>query len=180
MEEWFTLIIMGLALGLDAFSLSVGLGMMRIDYRQVFNVGVAVGLFHVIMPLIGLVLGQVLSQYIGVFAYIISGLVLLLIGIQMIASSFSNSDVQVLKPFGWGLMLFAFSVSIDSFSVGLSLGMLGAETVVTVASFGLISMFLTWFGLGFGRYVGHWFGSHSEMLGGGVLIAFGLKILFTL
>lgn len=68
-------------------------------------------------------------------------------------------------------------MSLDSFSVGLSLGIFGARTFLTIIVFGVVSMLLTWLGLLLGRRVQGWLGSYSEALGGSILLAFGIKLL---
>ena len=57
---------------------------------------------------------------------VIGGALLLLIGIQMIYSSFRSEEEAMIKPVGFGLIVFSLSVSLDSFSAGLSFGMIGA------------------------------------------------------
>ncbi|WP_051314976.1 manganese efflux pump MntP family protein [Alteribacter aurantiacus] len=169
---------MAFALSMDAFSISVGMGMLGLRLRQIGFIGSTVGLFHVAMPLFGMVLGKLVSQYVGVFAYLIGAIVLIILGLQMIYSSFSKDTKSFLQPVGWGLILFAIGVSIDSFSVGLSLGMLGAKTMVTLVCFGVMSAVLTWGGLLLGKKIQGLVGGYSEMLGGLILVGFGIKIMF--
>ncbi|MBM7095576.1 MULTISPECIES: manganese efflux pump MntP family protein [Alteribacter] len=169
---------MAFALSMDAFSISVGMGMIGLRLRQIGMIGTTVGLFHVAMPLLGMILGKIVSQYVGVFAYLLGAIVLIILGLQMIFSSFSKDTKSFLQPVGLGLILFAVGVSIDSFSVGLSLGMLGAKTLLTLVSFGIMSAFLTCAGLLLGRKVEGLLGGYSEMLGGLILVGFGVKILF--
>ncbi|WP_049786720.1 manganese efflux pump MntP family protein [Evansella cellulosilytica] len=168
---------MAFALSMDAFSLSIGMGLAKLRYRHIATIGMTVGGLHVLMPLIGIFLGKLLSQYIGLFAFVIGGGVLVFIGLQMIVSTFQDNSGPVLSPTGWGLLLFSISVSLDSFSAGLSLGMLGAKTWVTIVSFGWMSAVLTWLGLIIGRKMGNFIGGYSEWLGGAILIAFGVKII---
>lgn len=175
--EFITIGIMALALSLDAFSLSLGLGMAGLRYRRIFIIGSLIGLFHMLMPLAGIIIGQALSHYLGPLAYFIGGSGLIFLGIQMVVSSFKYGSDTFLAPRGIGLFVFAISVSIDSFSAGLSLGMVGAKTWLTVISFGVISALLTWIGLIVGRKAGRWVGSHSEGIGGLILIIFGLKMI---
>ncbi|MBU9710355.1 manganese efflux pump MntP family protein [Bacillus tamaricis] len=170
---------MAFALSMDAFSISIGMGLMGLRYKHIAKIGLMVGWFHVMMPLIGLVLGKLLSQHIGFLAFILGGGMLIIIGIQMIAATFQHERDTILSPTGWGLVLFAVSVSIDSFSAGLSLGMLGAKTWVTLVSFGIMSTVLTWIGLIVGRKMGNFFYGYSEWLGGAILIAFGVKIILS-
>lgn len=178
MSELFTLFIMANALGMDAFSVALGMGMLGLRLRQIFHIGVTIGLFHIIMPLLGMVTGKLLSNYFGMIATYIGGGLLLLIGIQMVVASFtSDDDGRVMQPMGFGLILFALSVSLDSFSAGLSFGILGAKTALTVLMIGLMSMVLAWIGLLIGSRFQKYIGSYGELLGGFILIGFGIKLI---
>jgi putative Mn2+ efflux pump MntP len=84
----------------------------------------------------------------------------------------------MMRPVGGGLILFAISVSLDSFSAGLSFGMLGAKTALTVLMIGLVSMVLSWLGLVMGSRFKQYIGSYGELLGGFILIGFGIKLIF--
>ncbi|MCM3714268.1 manganese efflux pump MntP [Halalkalibacter oceani] len=176
MSEWVALFIMASALGMDAFSVSLGLGMLGLRLRQVFQIGFTIGIFHMIMPLLGVAAGKVLSSYFSMLATFIGGALLFLIGLQMVASAFKANEESTLKPYGAGMFLFALSVSLDSFSAGLGLGMLGAKTLLTVAMFGAASMLLAWTGLMMGRRFQHYIGAYGELLGGCILIGFGIKL----
>lgn len=176
--ELMTLFLMAIALGMDAFSVGLGMGMIKLRVRQIFYIGVTIGVFHVVMPLIGMMIGKVLSEQFGSIATLIGGLLLIMLGVQMMLSSFKKEDGPLITPVGMGLIVFALSVSLDSFSVGLSLGIYGARTLLTILMFGAVSMLLTWMGLFFGRKLQGWLGSYSEALGGSILLGFGLKLLF--
>ncbi|MFC7371544.1 manganese efflux pump MntP family protein [Fictibacillus iocasae] len=173
-----TLWLMSFALGMDAFSIGLGMGMLKLRKKQILKIGVTIGLFHMIMPLLGMTLGKQISVHFGGIATMIGGILLLLMGLQMIRASFSKEDQPFLTPVGFGLLLFALSVSLDSFSVGLSLGIYGAKTAAVIMMFGFMSMILTWSGLFMGSKVQKWLGSYSEALGGCILMAFGVKLLF--
>lgn len=175
--ELLTLFVMAAALGMDAFSVGLGMGMYELRLRKIFQIGITIGIFHVWMPLVGLLAGKFLSEKFGSFATLIGGFLLLLLGIQMIWSSFKNETEKVITPVGWGMLVFALSVSLDSFSVGLSLGIFGAKTVMVLLCFGLAATVQTWAGLLLGRKVQGWIGSYSEALGGAILLGFGLKLL---
>lgn len=176
--EIVTLVVMALALGMDAFSVGLGMGMYNLRLRQIFKIGITIGLFHVWMPLVGMLAGKFLSEKFGAFATIMGGLLLVILGIQMIWASLKKGEEKVITPIGFGLILFALSVSLDSFSVGLTLGIYGAKTVMVILCFGIVATVQTWAGLLLGRKVQGWLGPYSEALGGGILLAFGLKLLF--
>lgn len=176
--ELMTLIIMAFALGLDAFSISLGMGMVSMRLRQMFYIGIVIGIFHVIMPLLGMAIGRFLSERFGSISTIAGGLLLVGLGFHIIYSSLFGEEDSKIAPAGFGLILFSLSVSLDSFSVGLSLGIYGARTVATVVIFGVVSMLLTWAGLLLGNHVKTWLGTYGEVLGGSILVGFGLKLLF--
>jgi putative Mn2+ efflux pump MntP len=178
--EIVTLVIMAFALGMDAFSVGLGMGMYNLRLRQIFKIGITIGLFHVWMPLVGVVAGRFLSEKFGAFATLVGGLLLIVLGLNMIWSTFRKGDEKIISPVGFGLLLFALSVSLDSLSVGLTLGIYGAKTVVVILCFGIVATLQTWAGLLLGRKVQGWIGTYSEVLGGAILFAFGLKLLFLL
>lgn len=175
--ELLTLILMAFALGMDAFSVGLGMGMFNLRLRQIFKIGITIGIFHVWMPLLGMIAGKFLSNQFGTIATYIGGGLLLVLGMQMIWSSFKKEEGPVITPVGFGLMVFAFSVSLDSFSVGLTLGIYQAKTVLVLLCFGIAATILTWCGLLVGKKVQNFIGPYSEALGGSILLAFGLKLL---
>ncbi|WP_353854329.1 manganese efflux pump MntP family protein [Bacillus sp. Bos-x628] len=178
--ELLTLSIMAFALGMDAFSVGLGMGMIQLRARQIIYIGLVIGVFHMFMPLFGMLTGQLLSGWLGFLATYIGGSLLLVLGLQMIIASISHQDEPFIVPVGAGLVLFATSVSLDSFSVGLSLGIYGSRVWMTILLFGFFSMMLTWIGLLLGKQVRSWVGSYSGTLGGIILITFGVKLLFPL
>ncbi|HLS09942.1 manganese efflux pump MntP family protein [Lentibacillus sp.] len=176
--EIVSLVFMAIALGMDAFSVSLGLGMQKIRLKRIAFVGAVVGLFHMIMPFIGILLGQAISAQIGQYAILTGGLLLVGIGAQMIFSAFNHELKRLAQPIGVGLIFFALSVSLDSFSVGLSLGLSQVKTAIALILFGAASMMLTWTGMILARKMHGLLGVYSEILGGSILCGFGLNILF--
>ena len=49
--ELLTLSIMAFALGMDAFSVGLGMGMIQLRFRQILYIGLVIGIFHMFMPL---------------------------------------------------------------------------------------------------------------------------------
>ncbi len=176
--EIVSLIFMAAALGMDAFSVSLGIGMQRLRLKRIALIGLIIGLFHIGMPFIGILLGKAISVQIGHYTTLAGGLLMVGIGAQMFFSAFNHEIKKIVQPVGIGLLFLAFTVSIDSFSVGLSLGISGVKTAITLLMFGAVSMMLTWCGMLLGRKVRGLVGAYSEFLGGSILCAFGLKILF--
>lgn len=177
-EQLTPLLMMAFALGLDAFSVSLGMGLVSLRLQQIFRIGVTIGIFHVVMPLFGMILGRFLSQQFGHIATVAGAVLLTGVGFYIIYSSILEGEETRPAPVGISLFLFAFSVSVDSFSVGLSLGIYGAQMIVTILLFGLVSMILAWSGLFIGRHTKRMLGTYGEVLGGIILVGFGLSLLF--
>ncbi|WP_164217635.1 manganese efflux pump MntP family protein [Virgibacillus sp. YIM 98842] len=176
--EVVSYIFLALALGMDAFSVSLGLGMQRLRLKRVALIGFVIGIFHIIMPFMGIMLGKVISTQINELTVLAGGLLLVGIGAQMLFSAFNHEAKKIIQPIGTGLLLLAFGVSIDSFPVGLSLGLSGVKTVMALLLIGAASMLLSWTGMIAGRKMYGFLGAYSEMLGGSILIGFGLHLIF--
>jgi|SRR5699024_5301012 len=176
--ELVSISFMAFALGMDAFSVSLGLGMQQLRLKRIAFMGIIIGLSHMIMPFIGMLLGFFISGKIGQYTILIGGLLLTAIGAHMIFSAFHEKPLRFVQTTGIGLIIFSLSVSLDSFSVGLSLGMSGVQVIVAILMFGLSSMVLTWSGLLLGRKMHGLLGVYSEIIGGTILLIFGLRVLF--
>lgn len=74
--------------------------------------------------------------------------------------------------------MLSLSVSIDSFSVGITLGMFSANMWVTVLLIGLLGGLMSVLGLLLGRKVSGNLGEYGEAIGGGVLFVFGILFIF--
>ena len=176
-EQLIPLIIMAFALGMDAFSVSLGMGMMPLKLRQILYIGMTIGIFHIIMPFIGMVLGRFYQRNMEISHF--AGAILLIgLGFYIVYSTILQNEETRTAPIGISLFVFAFGVSIDSFSVGLSLGIYGAQTIITILLFGFVSMLLAWIGLLIGRHAKDMLGTYGEIVGGIILVGFGLYILF--
>lgn len=178
--ELFTLLFMAFALGMDAFSIGLGMGAFKLRLRQVAIIGTTVGLFHVWMPLLGILSGRLLSAQFGTFASYVGAALLMFLGIQMVITGIRGDEESIIAPVGTGLIIFATSVSLDGFSVGLSLGILGSKTLITILCFGFAAFVLTTMGLLLGRKVHTLLGKYSQIFGGAIMLVFGLKIILQL
>ncbi|GAB7387882.1 manganese efflux pump MntP family protein [Bacillaceae bacterium] len=178
--QWLTLFMIATALGMDAFSLGIGIGMAGIRLRHVVKISMTIGLFHILMPLIGIFVGMYLTSFIGDIATYVGGLILILLGSHMLWDSLVGEEATAARAgraTGWGLLLFAFSVSLDALSVGFSFGLIDTDIVLAVSMFGVMGTVMAGSGLILGRRMGDWVGDYGEALGGLILLAFGIKFL---
>lgn len=176
--QFLTLLMIAFALGMDAFSLGIGVGMVGIRLREIVKVSITIGLFHLVMPIFGFAVGAYLSDLIGDIAVTIGGGVLMLLGAHMLWNGFGKGEQKsVLRTTGFGLLLFAFSVSLDALTVGVSFGLMEVNRMLAISLFGLMGTAMSYCGLLLGRSVGEWLGEYSEIIGGLILFSFGLKFV---
>lgn len=176
--QLLTITIMAVALGMDAFSLGIGIGMKGVRLLDIVKISLVIGVFHIVMPLMGMFAGHYVSSLLGGVATIFGGALLVMLGAHMIYSSIKGDAVPSFDHRTlWGLLVFALSVSIDSFSVGVSMGMFSGDLLLTVLLFGVFGLFMSMVGLLLGRNVSNWIGEYGETIGGVILLVFGIKFL---
>jgi len=171
--ELLLVFVVAVSLSMDAFSLSLAYGTLGIPKKQIFLLSFIVGLFHFFMPIIGMFIGTNILNIIKINPDIIVFMVLLVIGIQMIFESFNKKEeLKVMKTIE--LFLFAFAVSIDSFSVGLTLTNINENYILSAFIFSICSMFFTLFGLLLGNKIEKLVGKIATIFGGAVLVIIGV------
>ncbi|UHA75649.1 manganese efflux pump MntP [Paenibacillus sp. 481] len=177
--QWTTIIIMAVALGFDAFSLCLGIGMRGVRHIYALRVSFVIGMFHILMPLIGILTGVYMTAVLGNMTTFAAGGLLIMLGIHMLYSSLkgSSSDWIDISTLG-GMFLFAASVSVDAFSVGVSLGLYRSDLWLTICAFGLFGGLMSVLGLMLGNRIGQRLGEYGEAAGGAILLAFGVLFLF--
>ena len=184
------LLILGLALGTDAFSVSVAVGTKRLKWPVVAKLTLLVGSLHILMPLLGIKLGQLLHHLFGHYYFkstidkISEGIgagVLMILGMVMIHDNLVNNEQpnDGFDLYGVSLFIVAVSVSIDALSVGFSLSMLQAKLVGSCLVLGLIAGAMVLAGLLVGQKMTKLV-DKAELLGGLALILLGLKFFLGL
>jgi len=175
--SWFDLFVLALALGTDAFSLGVGIGLQGIGWPAIYRASAIIGLFHILMPLAGLLLGQVFGQAAGAVGTTLGALLLMGLGLKMAWEGRREEKRRVSPVAGWNVVVLAFSVSVDALLVGFSLGTFGASLPVAVAMFGIGGGAMAAAGLVSGKRAGSYLAGYAEIIGGLVLFFLGVKFL---
>lgn len=173
------LLLMAVALGTDAMSLSIGIGMRGVSWREVARVSLVIGIFHVLMPLAGAAGGFYFGLFAGEIAHWIGAGIVAFIGVRMIWGCLGNKQTMSSNwtLSGVPLLMLALSVSLDALSVGFSLGAFGYNIFITSLVFGVFGAGMTALGLLFGSRLGKLIGDRGELLGGAVLIILALHML---
>lgn len=162
---------------MDAFSLALIYGTQGITKKHKILLSLIVGIYHFIMPLIGVAIGTVITKKILVNPNIIVGIILSLIAIEMIISSFKEEDKKFLLTIP-GYLLFGLSVSIDSLTTGIGLSLITQKYIFSSFIFAITSLSFTFFGLNIGDRLNKKYGRISTILGGIVLFILGILYIF--
>lgn len=168
--QFITIILIAISLSMDAFSLALVYGSNDIMEDKIYKLSVVVGMFHFFLPLMGHFLGNGILILLKLSSSILMFIILVSIGIEMVLSSFK--DDKKLKYDG--VLLFALAVSMDSFSIGLSLVNLVENIFFASLVFSIVSALFTYFGLKLGRYISNKIGGYATIIGGIVLILIAL------
>lgn len=168
---FFIVIIIAISLSMDAFSLSLAYGTRNI--KNINIITITVGLYHFFMPLLGMNVSKKIIDLLPIKPTTLVFIVLFLIGIEMIIETFKE-EKEVKKMNIIEIVIFGLAVSIDSFSVGLSLKTIYKYPIVSSITFSISSMIFTFLGLKLGKYINKKIGSISTILGGITLIIIGV------
>ncbi|WP_093338021.1 manganese efflux pump MntP family protein [Salibacterium halotolerans] len=178
MEGWLVLCGMAAALSMDAFSMSLAAAMNQAERIPRLKTAAVVGFFHMIMPSFGLFGGRWIEESFEQAALMVGGVLLIFTGMQMIWSALSSEETTAaVMPRGKGVFLFAVLVSLDSFSIGISLGILQTPWVEVLLLFGAFSAAFTWAGLALGGRLQYMLGHFGEAAGGIILFSLGVKLI---
>lgn len=175
-----TPLLLAFVVGLDAFSVCLGIGLQPLRLKRIASIGLSIGFFHMLMPLLGILIGSLLVESITHLAELLSGLLLFGLGAYMIFQTFAINQrtIEPKKLTNLTIMLLAFSVSLDSFPVGISLGMFGFHASVTILLFCGVSTLMAWVSLLIGKKIQRNLDRSLAWVGGAVLCILGLVIIF--
>ena len=208
-------ILLAIALAMDAFAVSIGLGAKAQKYSHQYVLRLAIytalyfGVAQGIMPLIGYLLGAAMLGWLATAAPWIGGTILIVLGGKMLYEVFTadesdddsddldvnddaiNTDtdtdtdtdtVTATSKHGHinhrTMFTLAVATSIDAMAAGFTLNLLVLNAWLACLIIAVVTAIFGWLGVYLGRRSGTWLEDKAEALGGIVLIAIGLKVMF--
>lgn len=176
--------LIGVGLSMDAFAVSVckGLGMHRVNYAHALVIALFFGVFQGLMPVIGWLVGSAFAVYATAVDHWIAFALLAFVGGKMLWDAFHDEgeeeDETVTHKLNLReLFMLAIATSIDALAVGISFSFLQIDIVAAALIIGCTTFVLSLVGVVVGNRFGARFEKPSQIAGGVVLIAIGLKIL---
>lgn len=183
LEIW----MLAIGLAMDCFTVAIASGIILkcTLLRPMLVMSFFFGLFQALMPLAGWLGTTYFSRFIADYDHWIAFGILAFLGVRMIKESFEDEEEK--KDFNPASLkivtVLAVATSIDALAVGISFACLGYDSLTDIAYpiliIGLTSFLLSLVGLLLGIRFGKGIARkiRPELLGGGILIIIGTKIL---
>ena len=136
---YIEIFLVAISLSLDAFSLALSIGLRNISKKEIKTYSLVVGLYHFIMPLMGFFMRLLINNFFTLPNKMIFISVIVFIIIGILINKDKDKEINIISP-----IIFGFTVSIDSFSIGISLSK--SYLLISILQFSIISSFLTYIG----------------------------------
>lgn len=126
-------------------------------------------------PFIGFIMGDWSTTFFSTWSNLLSGILLALIGVHMLLQDENSSVAQTrqLHP-----AIIALAVSLDTFSVSVSFGMLQLNKILFVFASGLLTFFFSCIALYYGRRMSIQNGTILRRICGVALLIMGVMSWF--
>ena len=183
-DFFFTNVILGVGLAMDAFSVSLanGLNEPNMRHRKMCGIAGAFGFFQALMPMVGWVCIHTIVRIFESFEKIIPWIALILlcyIGGKMLYEGIKNREEEnVSSGVGFAaLIVQGIATSIDALSVGFAIADYDFVSAVTASIIiAAVTFAICMCGLRIGRKAGTKLSGKAGMLGGIILILIGIEI----
>lgn len=185
-SSFIAILLMGVALSMDANSVSIVYGMMNrpFKWKNVLVPSACFGVAQAVMPCMGWLGGELVQAYVSAIDHWIAFGLLLAVGVKFIVDSQNDDDESPSHILRLGpLLLASFATSIDACVVGVSINLAGDPLVFSAVVIGIVTFLasaaFSLIGSKIGEKLGHKFGKKLLIVGGVVLIGIGAKILIS-
>lgn len=175
--------IIGIALAMDAFGVSLGVGLNPIlKKRNKIKFIVSFAFFQFLFTFLGGISGHLFDVYITSIPSIAGGIVMSVVGIVMIIDGLKEKESDLLIKDSTCIIL-GISVSIDALVIGFTTFCKLSSIIILLVNsilIGLITLFLCTLAFFFCRYIKkiNFISKYANFLGGIALIIFGIKVIF--
>jgi putative Mn2+ efflux pump MntP len=170
------LILTALAVGMSNFGAAIAVGSAGVDGRTKRWILGSFLVFETGMPLMGVVLGDLLSRTLGGAGHWLAGLLLLTVGAASLLPERRREGVSLVGLTPRRIVFGALVLSLDNLAVGFALVAFGVPLLAAAAVFGVVSVSLALVGFELGAHVARLV-RNTDALAASVLIVVGLGVL---
>ncbi len=179
--HWLTVALLGVVIGSNNFAAGLALGVLG-QASRTWRVVLTFGAFEFGVPLLGMWLGQTVSDWIERQAGWLGIVLLAGVGAWMIWSALrhtSSDEKLARRATTWGgLTALAAGLSVDNLIIGFSLGLRRLDPLTVAATIAAFSMAFTWVGIRFGDVSRRHWERPSEILAGALLLGVAVLEVF--
>ena len=188
-QFFFTNIMLGVGLAMDAFSVSLanGLADHTMKKRRMTLIAATFALFQALMPFIGWLCVHTLAEQFEVFAGFIPWIALALLsfiggkmlleGIKACRAGMCDDEGVVAKFSLTALLVQGIATSIDALSVGFTIAEYNLlEALLAVAVIAAVTFVICLLGVLIGKKFGAGLSGKATVLGGAILVIIGIYI----
>lgn len=173
------MLAIAIAIGLDVFAISVGVGITKAEWPTRIRLGVAFAAAEIMMQIVGYELGTGAGKLFGEIAEWVGFALLAAVGAFMIRESFNHSSEKGFDlTRGVGLLVTSLSISLDSLGVGFALPAVDIALVPMLITVSITTTVFTFLGLAFGQRIGEQYEHEAQRVAGGMLML--LALIFTI
>ncbi|HEX5601864.1 MAG TPA: manganese efflux pump [Pyrinomonadaceae bacterium] len=172
-----TLLLLGFALSLDSFRVSVGLGTLNLSRLRQLQIVIAFGVCDALAPLIGLLIGHSLLQVVGPWVEHLGPLLLCVYGVYVIYIAKRCAGTETGDTDRWMVLGLPLTLSLDNLIAGTTLGMIGFPIVLSVIIIGVMSSLFSLAGLRLGHTTVNFLRIKADLIGGVVLVVIALTFV---
>lgn len=179
----YDVIIIGIALAMDAFGITLGIGLnSSINRKHKFKFILSFAFFQFLFTYLGGSLGYLFDTYVATIPSVAGGIIMCIIGILIIIDNLKEKESELLTKNSTCVIL-GISVSIDALVIGFTVfHEISSILVLCVNSIliGLITLFICTLGFFICKYIKKikFITAYANFFAGIVLIVFGLKMIF--
>lgn len=167
--DLLSIILIALALSMDAFAVSVATGLQ--ETKHAYEMSFSFGFFQAVMPILGWLAGSYVRSTISSFDHWIAFAILSAIGIKMIYEEKKIAHIRIDK---YTIFLLSIATSIDAFAIGITLSFIGLQILLPAIIIGMVTFFVCLLGF---LIAGKIKVRKAKVAGGIILIFLAIKIL---
>jgi putative Mn2+ efflux pump MntP len=175
-----SLFIIALGLSADSFAVSVSSGIIipDIKWKQSLKIAFFLGIFQALMPVLGWLIGFSFKDLISNYDHWIAFGLLLLVGLKMVIDGAKSKHHKKINP-AQTMVLIGLSIAttIDALIVGVGFAFLDVNITWASIMIGVVTFSASISGIYLGCRFCKLINYKLDMIAGFVLIAIGLKIL---
>ncbi len=179
--EITAIISIAIALSFDSFAVAATCGFIikNIKISQILKIAVFFAVFQGAFPFFGWLIGEGIQKIFADY-YFLSAAIFIAIGIKLVYQGFSANPIKKpINPLNTMVLIgLSIATSIDAFIVGIGLSFVNFKIVISMAIIAIVTFIFSITGAYIGNKTQKLIKMRFDIIGGIILIIFGLRILF--